>query len=71
MDYLLEDKKRERMTVDYVAQHLFYVTKAQLRIAGFDYDGESYLELMYPKKIKKDERSAEQIKQDLLKRLSE
>lgn len=71
MDYLLDDKKRERMSVDYIAQHMYYLAKAQFIQAGLDYNGESYIEMMYPETIKRDERSAEQIKQDLLKRLSE
>ena len=57
------------MAVDYIAQHAFYIAKAVLSIGGSEYNGSSYLEIAYPEVAKKDERTAEQIKQDLIKRL--
>lgn len=58
------------MAIDYIAQHSYYLTKAVFQMGGVEFSGQSYLEVAYPEIVKKDTRTAEEIKQDVLKRLS-
>lgn len=68
---MIESEKKRQLTMDYIAQHLFYMTKAVYAIGGGDFKGKSYVELAYPGIASSDTRSAEEIKAYILKRLSE
>lgn len=59
------------MAIDYIAQHAYYITSAIYQIGGLEFKGESYIEAAYPDIVKKDVRTAEEIKAHIVKRLSE
>jgi hypothetical protein len=68
---MLEDRRNERFARDYVAQHAFMITKMLRELGGGSYDVDSYIDIVYPDAVKKDARTAAEIKEGLLERLSE
>ena len=71
MGCLLEESDKERLRKDYIAVVGDNMLKLLAARFGAELQMPNYFELMYPEIKIKDERTAEQIKQDLLKRLGE
>ena len=59
------------MTIDYAVEHLWLLTSAVYVIGGGELKTPPYIELAHPEEKHKDARSAEEIKQYILERLSE
>lgn len=57
------------MTETYIAEHLWLMTSAMYSFGGSKLETPRYTEMVYPGQIKKDTRTAEEIKQDILRKL--
>lgn len=58
------------MWQDYIAQNLGVSARMTARLNGLQYEIPSWMELAHPEVKKVDERTPEQIKQDILSRLT-
>lgn len=65
-DIILEERHRQRWQ-DYTASALWMIGRM---FAGDSWGLPAYTELAYPNLVKKDKRTAEEIKGDLLRRLT-
>lgn len=66
---IVNDETRKRLAEDYAMQHLWLLTGAVYAMGGADLKTPSYVELAHPEIKVRDTRTAEQIKQDILRKV--
>ena len=69
LDCLYEEELRKRMTETYIAEHLWFATGALYAIGGSDLQTPRYTDLITTGAV--DNRTSEQIKADILKKLTQ
>ena len=57
------------MTEAYVAEHLWLMTSALYAVAGGELHTPRYTDILYPEKANVDNRTAEEIKADIVRKL--
>lgn len=66
---LLEEELHKRMTETYIAEHLWFLTGAIYAMAGSEITTPRYTELIDPSLAKKDIRTADEIRENLINKL--
>jgi hypothetical protein len=66
---LLEEEKRKEMTDAYLSEHLWLLVGALYSMTGNKLNTPRYTEMIVPSLAKMDNRTADEIKKDIIKKL--
>lgn len=66
---MADEEQARQVTTEYAMQHLWLLTSAVYAIGGGELKTPQYIDLVHPEMQIRDQRSAEQIKQDILAKL--
>lgn len=72
LSVMVREESDRRFTAEYTAEHIWILTGLVYKyLTDNKIPTKEFVELMYPEVGNKDERTAEEIKQDILKRLTQ